>query len=341
MVCKRKVDAEVIREDIFNQTIPKCGRCPEPESESSGPEMPFLIGPSPPIHMPVMKPDIVFFGEGLPDHFHECISRDKSECDLLIVIGSSLKVRPVALIPSSLPPEVPQILINREPLPHLTFDAELLGDCDRIVNQICLMLADDSWAPPVHSPLLSQHTGMPILPSSSKDKTSDNFKDNEKLISTQEKEEYNRKVTDEDNNMNCKTKHVENEFSVHGDYLTCEPRTSKNNDENNENQNKGVSDEEEEEWKERSLSDYIPEGQFLFLPPSRYVFPGAEVYPDPDSSDVEEDDDLDGSERNEDEDGDMGEHEVVSDPPCLESTAEASPQPDQDPSSDKILVIAE
>ncbi len=73
----------------------------------------------------------------------------------------------------------------------------------------------------------------------------------------------------------------------------------------------------------------------------RYVFPGAEVYPDPDSSDVEEDDDLDGSERNEDEDGDMGEHEVVSDPPCLESTAEASPQPDQDPSSDKILVIAE
>ncbi len=41
--------------------------------------------------------------------------RDKSECDLLIVIGSSLKVRPVALIPSSLPPEVPQILINMCP----------------------------------------------------------------------------------------------------------------------------------------------------------------------------------------------------------------------------------
>ena len=39
--------------------------------------------------------------------------RDKTSCDLLIVIGSSLKVRPVALIPSSLPPNVPQILINR------------------------------------------------------------------------------------------------------------------------------------------------------------------------------------------------------------------------------------
>ena len=108
------------------------------------------------------------------------------------------------------------------------------------------MLADDSWAPPVHSPVLSQHTGMPIIPSSSKNKTSDNFKGNEKLTSTsQEKEETNRKVTDEDNNMNCKTKNVEKEFSVHEDYLTNEPRTSKNND---ENQNKGDgSDDDEEE----------------------------------------------------------------------------------------------
>ena len=47
-----------------------------------------------------MKPDIVFFGEGLPDEFHDRMAEDKDECDLLIVIGSSLKVRPVALIPS-------------------------------------------------------------------------------------------------------------------------------------------------------------------------------------------------------------------------------------------------
>jgi NAD-dependent deacetylase sirtuin 1 len=35
--------------------------------------------------------------------------QDKAEADLLIVIGSSLKVRPVALIPSSLPPGIPQV----------------------------------------------------------------------------------------------------------------------------------------------------------------------------------------------------------------------------------------
>ena len=55
------------------------------------------------------------------------------------MIGSSLKVRPVALIPSSISPEIPQVLINREPLSHLTPDVELLGDCDGIINQICMM----------------------------------------------------------------------------------------------------------------------------------------------------------------------------------------------------------
>ena len=63
------------------------------------------------------------------------------------------QVRPVALIPSSISPEVPQILINREPLSHLTPDVELLGDCDGIINQICLKLGD-GWEDPVHKPEL-------------------------------------------------------------------------------------------------------------------------------------------------------------------------------------------
>ena len=32
---------------------------------------------------------------------------------------------------------MPQVLINREPLRHLNFDVELLGDCDVIVNELC------------------------------------------------------------------------------------------------------------------------------------------------------------------------------------------------------------
>ena len=84
------------------------------------------------------------------------MAKDKDEVDLLIMIGSSLKVRPVALIPSSIPNSVPQILINREPLPHLTPDVELLGDCDGIINQICRLLGS-GWEDALHKDeLLSQ-----------------------------------------------------------------------------------------------------------------------------------------------------------------------------------------
>ncbi|XP_038816243.1 NAD-dependent protein deacetylase sirtuin-1-like [Salvelinus namaycush] len=124
LICKHKVDCEAVREDIFNQVVPHCPRCPD-------------------IPLAIMKPDIVFFGENLPELFHRAMKQDKDEVDLLIVIGSSLKVRPVALIPTSIPHEVPQVLINREQLPHLNFDVELLGDCDVIVNELCHRLGGD------------------------------------------------------------------------------------------------------------------------------------------------------------------------------------------------------
>ncbi|KAF0301188.1 NAD-dependent protein deacetylase sirtuin-1 [Amphibalanus amphitrite] len=91
--CRYRVPAEEIREDIFQQRIPACPRCPASASVvsiASGNDRP----PS------IMKPDIVFFGEGLPDEFHRSMELDRERCDLLIIIGSSLKVRPVALIPS-------------------------------------------------------------------------------------------------------------------------------------------------------------------------------------------------------------------------------------------------
>ncbi|CAG2065106.1 unnamed protein product, partial [Timema podura] len=37
----------------------------------------------------------------------------------------------------SIPADIPQVLINREPLPHFNFDVELLGDSDVIINQMC------------------------------------------------------------------------------------------------------------------------------------------------------------------------------------------------------------
>lgn len=44
----------------------------------------------------IVKPDIVFFGENLPSRFFECIEQDFAECELLVVLGSSLVVQPFA-----------------------------------------------------------------------------------------------------------------------------------------------------------------------------------------------------------------------------------------------------
>lgn len=139
--CKYTVDAIDIQDEILNQRIPMCKMC----MTESTKEFDDTMGPRPeqPLNYTqlvaagVMKPDIVFFGESLPDKFHSTIELDKSNCDLLIVIGSSLKVRPVALIPTSINPSIPQILINREQLEHFVFDVELLGDSDVIINHLC------------------------------------------------------------------------------------------------------------------------------------------------------------------------------------------------------------
>jgi NAD-dependent deacetylase sirtuin 2 len=44
----------------------------------------------------VVKPDIVFFGENLPEKFYRNVQKDFKECDLLIVMGTSLTVQPFA-----------------------------------------------------------------------------------------------------------------------------------------------------------------------------------------------------------------------------------------------------
>ncbi|GAM28340.1 hypothetical protein SAMD00019534_115160, partial [Acytostelium subglobosum LB1] len=106
-----------IREKIMKQEIPYCEHCNDNTS--------------------FMKPDIVFFGESLPDVFDQCIANDKDKVDLLIVMGSSLKVQPVALIPEILNANIPQILVNRELVgqPH-QFDYAYLGDCDDFVRDL-------------------------------------------------------------------------------------------------------------------------------------------------------------------------------------------------------------
>lgn len=84
----------------------------------------------------VLKPDITFFGEALPSKFHRTIREDILKCDLLICIGTSLKVAPVSEIINMVPAHVPQVLINKDPVKHAEFDLTLLGYCDDIAAYI-------------------------------------------------------------------------------------------------------------------------------------------------------------------------------------------------------------
>lgn len=63
----------------------------------------------------IMKPDITFFGEALPNDFFDRLKdNDKDKVDLVIVMGTSMKVAPVSEIPNFLPRDVPQIFISRD-----------------------------------------------------------------------------------------------------------------------------------------------------------------------------------------------------------------------------------
>ncbi|OBA22792.1 SIR2-domain-containing protein [Metschnikowia bicuspidata var. bicuspidata NRRL YB-4993] len=91
----------------------------------------------------VMKPDITFFGEDLPRAYHSQHARDLRDCDLLLSIGTSLRVAPVSDMVDKVAPHVPQVLINRDPIPSCNFDVSFLGYCDDTVSYLCDQLGRD------------------------------------------------------------------------------------------------------------------------------------------------------------------------------------------------------
>ena len=54
-------------------------------------------------------------------------------------VWRALRCRPYTFV-DHVKSDVPQILINREPLEHINFDIELLGNCDDIVHELCRRL---------------------------------------------------------------------------------------------------------------------------------------------------------------------------------------------------------
>ncbi|NLF17426.1 MAG: NAD-dependent deacylase [Lentisphaerae bacterium] len=61
----------------------------------------------------VYKPDIVFFGEMLPEDVLERARRAFERADLAVVLGTSLAVYPAAMLPELRRPGVPLAIVNR------------------------------------------------------------------------------------------------------------------------------------------------------------------------------------------------------------------------------------
>ncbi|KAG8764711.1 Sir2 histone deacetylase Hst2 [Serendipita sp. 405] len=63
----------------------------------------------------LVKPDIVFFGEGLPPEFRNAIPALRTKASLVIVMGTSLTVQPFSLLPNLVPISCPRLLLNMDP----------------------------------------------------------------------------------------------------------------------------------------------------------------------------------------------------------------------------------
>ena len=90
----------------------------------------------------LVKPDIVFFGEQLPDEFFHNRFLPAS-ADLCIVMGTSLSVQPFASLPQICSEGVPRVLINKEVVGGFgsrADDVVLLGNCDDGVRRLASAL---------------------------------------------------------------------------------------------------------------------------------------------------------------------------------------------------------
>ncbi|KAL4977533.1 hypothetical protein BDW66DRAFT_158881 [Aspergillus desertorum] len=137
--CQYKVAGDELYDDIKKGVVPECAECRKRIAEDSqkpqgqkrkrnstgahkdrsksgedGSDEEDYEIPTPGVMKSLAQPDITFFGEDLPDEFgRRLLHHDRDKADLVIVIGTSLKVAPVAEVPGVLPPHIPQIYISR------------------------------------------------------------------------------------------------------------------------------------------------------------------------------------------------------------------------------------
>jgi len=98
----------------------------------------------------VLKPNVTFFGEKVTSSVMELMQKDATKADLVLVVGTSLQVRPLSTSLSLFQacsdggPMV--VLVNKDSIDmkktgsKRAFDAEYLGECDGVFEAVCELL---------------------------------------------------------------------------------------------------------------------------------------------------------------------------------------------------------
>eukprot|EP00128_Syssomonas_multiformis_P015163 Colp12_sorted_trinity150504_noHs@29914 len=126
--CWTPHDPEDVKKTISEGGIPRCTKCNE-----------------------LVKPDIVFFGESLPEAYFKNHTEDLKSCDLVLIMGTSLNVAPVSNLPLDAGRYTPQVLLNMDAVGSFyREDPENFryvfrrGPCDESVYEFAKLLGWDN-----------------------------------------------------------------------------------------------------------------------------------------------------------------------------------------------------
>ena len=125
--CLKVYSKGYIQDLIKRDIVPTCSECNE-----------------------LVKPDIVFFGESLPERYFESIEQDFEICDMLIIMGTSLEVQPFKSLVEAVHEECPVLFVNmvnsapwifKQPLANYIFEGAnskvfWQGNCDDGCTQL-------------------------------------------------------------------------------------------------------------------------------------------------------------------------------------------------------------
>nr|XP_020467789.1 NAD-dependent protein deacetylase sirtuin-3-like [Monopterus albus]XP_020467797.1 NAD-dependent protein deacetylase sirtuin-3-like [Monopterus albus] len=137
-LCYTPYPAEEAKHAIMNDGVPICTFCAA-----------------------TVKPDVVFFGEDLPQKYF-LHTKDFPKADLLIIMGTSLQIEPFASLVNTVRSTVPRLLLNRhavgpfQKVPLRRVDHVELGNLEDTVRRFADMLG---WNDEIEELMRSQETG--------------------------------------------------------------------------------------------------------------------------------------------------------------------------------------